>query len=112
VGGGYVRKALSDVTVDWMMREATAAIGLQFDRGRISGFAPDPTGTLHGMPGGPLGAALEAATEPRPAPSPASTATTARTTSTPPRTTVRRPPATARLRRWPRRETLRGSLFS
>jgi hypothetical protein len=49
-----------------MMREATTAIGLEFDRGRIRGFAPDPTGTLHSMPGGPLGAALEVTTEPRP----------------------------------------------
>jgi hypothetical protein len=66
VGGGHWRKGLSDGALDWMMRETTAAIGLEFDRGRIRDFAPDPTGTLHRMPGGPLGAALEVATEPRP----------------------------------------------
>jgi hypothetical protein len=66
VGGGHRKKALSDGALDWMMREATAAIGLEFDRARIPGFAPDPTGELHGMPGGPVGAALEVAMQPRP----------------------------------------------
>jgi hypothetical protein len=66
VGGGHRKKALSDGALDWMMREATAAIGLEFDRARIPGFAPDPTGELHGLPGGPVGAALEVAMQPRP----------------------------------------------
>jgi hypothetical protein len=66
VGGGHREKGLSDGALDWMMREATAAIGLEFDRARVPGFAPDPTGELHGMPGGPWGAAVEAAMEPRP----------------------------------------------
>jgi hypothetical protein len=66
VGGGHWRKGLSDVALDWMMQEATAAIGLAFDRSRIRGFAPDPTAEPHGLPGGPEGAALEVALEPRP----------------------------------------------
>src|SRR3954447_8991157 len=43
VGGGHRQKGLSDGALDWMMPEATAAIGLAFDRSRIRGFAPDPT---------------------------------------------------------------------
>jgi hypothetical protein len=66
VGGGNPQSGLSDVALDWMMREATAAIGLQFDRSRIEGFAPDPSARLHGPPGGPVGAVVEAATQPRP----------------------------------------------
>src|SRR3954470_11798327 len=66
VGGGHREKGLSDGALDWMMREATAAIGMEFDRSRIPGFAPDPAGELHGMPGGPWGAAFEVAMEPRP----------------------------------------------
>ena len=66
VGGGYAQTGLSDVALDWMMREATAAIELQFDRSRIEGFAPDPAGPLHGPPGGPAGAVIEAAMQPRP----------------------------------------------
>jgi hypothetical protein len=66
VGGGYADTGLSDGALDWMMREATAAIGLAFDRGRIAGFAPDPLGTAHGGWSGPAGAVLEAAMQPRP----------------------------------------------
>jgi Uncharacterized alpha/beta hydrolase domain (DUF2235) len=66
VGGGHLDKGVSDVALDWMMREATATIGLQFDRDRIPGFSPDPAGNLHGMRGGALGAAIEVAMEPRP----------------------------------------------
>jgi hypothetical protein len=66
VGGGHADKGLSDVALDWMMREASATIGLQFDRDRIPGFSPDPSGQLHGMKRGPVGAAMEVAMEPRP----------------------------------------------
>jgi hypothetical protein len=66
VGGGHHRKGLSDVALDWMMREATSAVGLAFDRSRIPGFRPDPTARPHHLPGGPVGAALEVALEPRP----------------------------------------------
>jgi uncharacterized protein (DUF2235 family) len=66
VGGGNRDTGLSDGALDWMMREATAAIGLEFDRGRIQGFSPDPGGTLHGPPGGAAGAVLEVAMQPRP----------------------------------------------
>jgi len=66
VGGGNRDTGLSDVALDWLMREAGAAIGLEFDRSRIPGFSPDPLGVLHGPPGGLLGAAFEVAMQPRP----------------------------------------------
>src|SRR3954447_12772012 len=66
VGGGNRETGLSDGALDWMMREATAAIGLDFDRSRIPGFSPDPQGALHGPPSGPAGAVLEVAMQPRP----------------------------------------------
>ena len=56
VGGGHWRKGLSDGALDWMMREATAAIGLEFDRIGSAVLLRTPR-PLHGMPGGPLGAA-------------------------------------------------------
>jgi hypothetical protein len=66
VGGGNRDKRLADCALDWMMAETTAAIGTAFDRARIPGFDPDPTGFLHGPRGGPLGAAHEVAFQPRP----------------------------------------------
>jgi hypothetical protein len=66
VGGGHREKGLSDDALDWMMREATSTIGLTFDRGRITDFAPDPAGLPHGERGGLVGAALEVALQPRP----------------------------------------------
>jgi hypothetical protein len=66
VGGGQRDTGLSDVALDWMMREASAAIGLAFDRGRIEGFCPDPRGTLHGEWSGLSGAVLEVVMQPRP----------------------------------------------
>jgi hypothetical protein len=66
VGGGGDGKGLSDNTLDWMMHEATEAIGLTFDRSRVEDFAPDPTGPRHGQPGGLLGAAFEITLQPRP----------------------------------------------
>jgi hypothetical protein len=66
VGGGHGEKVLSDDALDWMMREATAAVGLEFDRGRIADFAPDPTDPRHGARSGPAGAPLEIALQPRP----------------------------------------------
>ncbi len=66
VGGGQGAKQLSDGALDWMMREVTAAVGIRFDRGRIPGFDPDPTGPQHGARDGLIGAAMEAAYQPRP----------------------------------------------
>jgi hypothetical protein len=71
VGGGHDDeghddKGLSDDALDWMMREATAAIGIEFDRSRIGGFAPNPTAPPHGAPTGLAGAAYEIALQPRP----------------------------------------------
>lgn len=66
VGGGHGDKQLSDGALDWMMREVTAAVGIRFDRSRIPGFDPDPTGPAHGGRTGLVGAALEAAYQPRP----------------------------------------------
>jgi hypothetical protein len=66
VGGGNPDKRLSDGALEWMMTEATAAVGISFDRARIPGFNPDPTGFLHGPREGPLGVALEVAFQPRP----------------------------------------------
>ncbi|GAA0928955.1 DUF2235 domain-containing protein [Pseudonocardia zijingensis] len=66
VGGSHAEKGLSDEALDWMMREATEAVGITFDRSRIAGFAPDPTTPPNDMPGGPLGVAYEIALQPRP----------------------------------------------
>jgi hypothetical protein len=66
VGGGHADTGLSDGALDWMMREATAAIGLTFDPARIEGFRPDPQGELHGEWSGPGGAVLEVTMQPRP----------------------------------------------
>ncbi|WP_448628538.1 DUF2235 domain-containing protein [Geodermatophilus sp. URMC 64] len=66
VGGGHADTGLSDGALDWMMREATAAIGLTFDRSRIAGFRPDAGGALHGEWHGAAGAVLEVTMQPRP----------------------------------------------
>lgn len=66
VGGGHADKGLSDGALDWMMREATDAVGLVFDRGRIRGFRPDAGGALHGGWRGPAAAAMEVVMQPRP----------------------------------------------
>jgi hypothetical protein len=66
VGGGHIQKGLSDGALDWMMREATDAIGLEFDRSRIHGFAPNFQGVLHGLRHGLIGAVQEVGYQPRP----------------------------------------------
>jgi hypothetical protein len=66
VGGGHRERGLSDGALDWMMHEASSAIGIVFDPRRIDGFSPDPAGPLHGERRGPLGAAREIAYQPRP----------------------------------------------
>lgn len=66
VGGGHDEKQLSDVALEWMTREATAAVGLAFDLGRVDGFAPSPQGPAHGTHTGLVGAVLEVGFQPRP----------------------------------------------
>lgn len=66
VGGGNPDKRQSDIALDWMMREATKAVGIGFDRKRIGDFDPDIAGSLHSGPTGLLGAAWEVAFQPRP----------------------------------------------
>jgi len=66
VGGGHRERQLSDVTLQWMVDEATRVAGLTFDLTRIEGFAPSPEGRAHGMPTGLTGAAVEIAFQPRP----------------------------------------------
>lgn len=46
VGGGYSSSGLSDVALDWMVREA-AAKGLLFDQNIVSQIQPLPLGVLH-----------------------------------------------------------------
>jgi hypothetical protein len=66
VGGGHPEKQLSDVALEWMTREATAAVGLAFDLGLINGFAPSPQGRAHEFDTGLKGAVLEVGYQPRP----------------------------------------------
>lgn len=66
VGGGHADKGLADGALDWMMSEATDAVGLAFDRDRIPGFRPDARATLHGTWHGPGAAAMEVLLQPRP----------------------------------------------
>lgn len=46
VGGGYAHCGLSDVALDWMIREATRA-GLEFERSFLRQIKPDFQGVLH-----------------------------------------------------------------
>lgn len=46
VGGGYKEQGLSDITLDWMIREA-GQCGLVFRESAISQLHPDPAGLLH-----------------------------------------------------------------
>jgi len=66
VGGGHAEKQLSDTALEWMTREATAAVGLDFDLGRVDGYAPSAEGRAHGLAEGLKGAALEVGYQPRP----------------------------------------------
>jgi hypothetical protein len=66
VGGGHPERQLSDTALQWMAAEATAAVGLRFDLGRIPGFAPSPEGPAHQPPAGLAGAVLEIGYQPRP----------------------------------------------
>ena len=66
VGGGHPEKQLSDVTLQWMASEATAAVGLTFDFRKVRNFAPSPEGKEHLSATGPKGAVLEALFRPRP----------------------------------------------
>ena len=68
VGGGRTDTRLSDGTLQWMVVEASAAVGLPFRPEGVAALDPDPApGAVHGMPqGGPVGAAFEVAFQPRP----------------------------------------------
>ncbi|HEX9106454.1 MAG TPA: DUF2235 domain-containing protein [Longimicrobiales bacterium] len=46
IGGGYASAALSDVTLEWMIREA-AGCGLGFLSDVLAGLAGDPLGEIH-----------------------------------------------------------------
>jgi Uncharacterized alpha/beta hydrolase domain (DUF2235) len=67
VGGGNQGKGLSDRTLEWMMAEAAATIGLTFDTTKIPGFRPDPLGGLHTeLKTGAAGSTIDVAYQPRP----------------------------------------------
>ncbi len=66
VGGGHPEKGLSDVALEWMMNEASNAVGLKFDPGLIPDFDPDRTARPHGLATGPRGSVGEILYQPRP----------------------------------------------
>jgi Uncharacterized alpha/beta hydrolase domain (DUF2235) len=73
VGGGHRETGLSDGALVWMMREATAAVGLTFRAASIGGIRPDPSGPLHddiADIAGPAAPVAEALFQPRPRPVP------------------------------------------
>ena len=46
IGGGYAQSGLSDIALEWMIKEAQKC-GLEIQQERISHIHPDPAGVLH-----------------------------------------------------------------
>jgi uncharacterized protein (DUF2235 family) len=69
VGGGRRTTGLSDGALQWMMQEATAAVGLVFDREKVAAVRPDPSDDIHGelrTAPGPAARVAETLFQPRP----------------------------------------------
>ena len=67
VGGGHRDDtSLSDGALEWMIEQAITAIGLPFKPDFAAKLSPEPTGPLHTMATGLIGAVEEIAFQPRP----------------------------------------------
>jgi uncharacterized protein (DUF2235 family) len=69
VGGGRRTTGLSDGALQWMMQEATAAVGLTFDPGKEAAVRPDPSDDIHGdlrTAPGPAARVADTLFQPRP----------------------------------------------
>lgn len=69
VGGGHPQTGLSDGALQWMIDEASAAVGLEFDPAALATIKPDPGGELHRdtrSVAGPLAPVVQALFQPRP----------------------------------------------
>jgi uncharacterized protein (DUF2235 family) len=69
VGGGRRTTGLSDGALQWMMQEATEAVGLAFDRQKVAAVRPEPSDDIHGdlrTAPGPAARVAETLFQPRP----------------------------------------------
>lgn len=69
VGGGHPETGLSDGALMWMIDEASAAVGLAFNKANVGQIRPNPRDVLHSdsrSAAGPIGPLVEALFQPRP----------------------------------------------